>query len=184
MKKQTVKIFNESKNELPNYSTILAAGFDIRADFSRITSEEDFKGNENFMYNDIEKKVTLFASGGRILIPTGLYIGLPDGFELQIRPRSGMALKFGISIVNSPGTIDSDYKGEIGIVLINTDTYEDFEIFDGDRIAQAVLNAINQIEWDAVGSKEELGESERGDGGFGHTGGFGGKSVLGITGPR
>lgn len=140
-----VQIVNKSKHELPAYATLHAAGMDLRANL-----------NESVTLKPLERK----------LIPTGLFIELPVGYEAQIRPRSGLALKKGITVLNSPGTIDADYRGEIGVILINLSN-EDFEIVDGERICQMVVAAHEQVEWTAV---EELGETERGAGGFGHTG--------------
>ncbi|MBN2348282.1 MAG: dUTP diphosphatase [Bacteroidales bacterium] len=140
-----VKVVNKSKNKLPEYSTKFSAGLDLRANISK-----------EIVLKPLE----------RVLIPTGLYIELPEGFEAQIRPRSGLALKHGISIVNSPGTIDSDYRGEIGIILINLSN-EDFVIKDGERICQMVINKFEQIEWD---ESSEINNTDRGTGGFGHTG--------------
>jgi deoxyuridine 5''-triphosphate nucleotidohydrolase (dut) len=140
-----VKIVNRSKHDLPSYSTLLSAGMDIRA--------------------NLEEEVILMP-GERKLIPTGLFIALPEGYEAQMRPRSGLALKSGISLVNTPGTIDADYRGEIGIILINF-SKEPFKIFDGDRICQMVINKIETISWVEV---EDLDDTERGEGGFGHTG--------------
>ncbi|MGL5788138.1 MAG: dUTP diphosphatase [Bacteroidales bacterium] len=140
-----VKIINKSKHELPDYATAHAAGMDIRANLS-----------EAVTLNPME----------RILIPTGLYLELPAGFEAQIRPRSGLALKKGITVLNSPGTIDADYRGEVGIILINL-SKDSFVIEDGERICQMVIAAHEQVQWIEV---EELGETDRGDGGFGHTG--------------
>lgn len=140
-----VKIVNRSKHDLPSYSTLLSAGMDIRA--------------------NLDTEVILLP-GERKLIPTGLFIALPEGYEAQMRPRSGLALKSGISLVNTPGTIDADYRGEIGIILINFST-EAFKIFDGDRICQMVINKIETISWVEV---EDLDETGRGEGGFGHTG--------------
>jgi len=140
-----VKIVNRSKHDLPSYSTLLSAGMDIRA--------------------NLEEEVVLMP-GERKLIPTGLFISLPEGYEAQMRPRSGLALKSGISLVNTPGTIDADYRGEIGIILINF-SKEPFKIFDGDRICQMVINKIETISWVEV---EDLDDTERGEGGFGHTG--------------
>lgn len=140
-----VKIVNRSKHDLPSYSTLLSAGMDIRA--------------------NLETEVILLP-GERKLIPTGLFIALPEGYEAQMRPRSGLALKSGISLVNTPGTIDADYRGEIGIILINFST-DPFKIFDGDRICQMVINKIETISWVEV---EDLDETGRGEGGFGHTG--------------
>ena len=140
-----VKIVNQSGHALPEYSTPNSAGMDLRA--------------------KLDKPVILKPME-RSLIPTGLFMELPEGFEAQIRPRSGLALKKGISIVNSPGTIDADYRGEIGIILINlSDT--DFVVNDGERICQMVINKVETISWLEVSSLEE---SERGKGGFGHTG--------------
>jgi dUTP pyrophosphatase len=140
-----VKIVNQSDNPLPSYSTPYSAGMDIRA--------------------SLKKPVTLKPLQ-RELIPTGLFIELPEGYEAQIRPRSGLALKKGISVVNTPGTIDADYRGEIGIILINL-SGEDFVVEDGERICQMVINKVEAIAWSQVVSLEV---SERGSGGFGHTG--------------
>jgi len=140
-----VKIVNLSKHPLPDYSTALSAGMDLRANL----------GNS----------VTL-KSLERKLIPTGLFMELPEGYEAQIRPRSGLALKKGISVLNTPGTIDSDYRGEIGIILINI-SGSDFVVNNGDRICQMVINKVEKITWTEVSSLEE---SDRGAGGFGHTG--------------
>lgn len=140
-----VKIVNSSGNPLPGYSTPSAAGMDLRA--------------------NLDKPVTLRPLE-RKLIPTGLYMELPQGFEAQIRPRSGLALKKGISVLNSPGTIDADYRGEVGIILVNL-SGEDFIVEHGERICQMVINRVETIQWNLV---ESLDESERGAGGFGHTG--------------
>ncbi len=142
---QKVKIINRSKHTLPSYSTLLSAGMDIRA--------------------NLEEPVVLKPMQ-RVLVPTGLYIGLPAGFEAQIRPRSGLALKHGITVLNSPGTIDADYRGEIGIILINLSD-KDFIINDGERICQMVVSEYCRVEWSEV---EVLDDTERGAGGFGHTG--------------
>jgi dUTP pyrophosphatase len=140
-----VKIINHSKHPLPAYSTLLSAGMDIRA--------------------SLESPVTL-ASGARTLVPTGLYIALPQGYEAQIRPRSGLALKKGITLLNTPGTIDADYRGEIGVIVANL-SQEDFVINDGERIAQMVIARHETVEWESC---NELDDTERGAGGFGHTG--------------
>ncbi len=140
-----VKIVNRSGNSLPEYSTPLSAGMDLRANL-----------DEAVLLKPMERR----------LIPTGLFIELPAGFEAQIRPRSGLALKKGISVVNTPGTIDADYRGEIGIILINLST-EDFLVNHGERICQMVINRVEMIAWSEV---DNLEESERGAGGFGHTG--------------
>ena len=140
-----VKIVNRSRHSLPGYSTTLSAGMDLRA--------------------NLDLPITL-KSLERRLVPTGLYMEIPEGFEAQIRPRSGLALKKGISVVNTPGTIDADYRGEIGIILINFSN-TDFVVNDGDRICQMVINKVEQISWTLVDSLED---SDRGTGGFGHTG--------------
>ena len=136
---------NKSKHELPSYSTLSAAGMDLRAEM------------------DGPK---LLKPGERALIPTGLYMELPAGYEAQIRPRSGLAINKGITVLNTPGTIDSDYRGEIGIILINLSD-EDFLIQDGERICQMVITKHETIEWEET---ESLNNTTRGDGGFGHTG--------------
>lgn len=140
-----IKIVNKSKHPLPEYATAGAAGVDLRA--------------------NIDAPITL-APGERKLIPTGIYIGLLDGYEAQVRPRSGLALKHGISVCNTPGTIDPDYSGQIGVVLINHGQ-ENFIVNDGERIAQMIISKFERAEWDVV---EELDETERGEGGYGHTG--------------
>ena len=140
-----VKVINKSNNKLPEYATSMSAGFDLRA--------------------NLEEPVTLKA-GDRMLIGTGLFIALAPGYEAQVRPRSGLALKKGITVLNAPGTIDADYRGEIGVILYNT-SKEDFVIEPGERIAQMVIAKYEQISWEQV---EVLDETERGDGGYGHTG--------------
>ena len=167
MNKQEVKIFNKGQNEVPEYGSLFAAGFDFRADFTDKYDATDFKG-ENYSFNENDRTLYLW-SGGRVLVPTGIHIGLPDGYELQVRPRSGLAINSGISVVNSPGTVDADYRGEICIILINTSS-KDFVISQGDRIAQGVLKQVEQVEWCVVNSIEELGDTERGQDGFGSTG--------------
>ncbi len=145
MDKVTVNIVNNSGQPLPAYATALSAGMDVRAALS--------------------EPVTL-GPLQRALIPTGLRISLPEGYECQIRPRSGLALKHGVTILNSPGTIDADYRGEIGIIVINlSDT--PFVINNGERICQMVITRHSQAEWNPV---NELDDTERGAGGFGHTG--------------
>lgn len=140
-----IKIINRSKHQLPNYSTLLSAGMDIRA--------------------NLEEAIVLQPMERR-LIPTGLFMALPAGYEAQIRPRSGLALKHGISLLNTPGTIDADYRGEIGIIMVNL-SKEVFVVNDGERIAQMVIAKYEQIGWELV---ETLDSTERGTGGFGHTG--------------
>jgi dUTP pyrophosphatase len=140
-----VKVINQSKHPLPGYETIHSAGLDLRA--------------------NIDKPVVLNPLE-RSLIPTGLFIELPAGYEAQIRPRSGLAIKHGISLVNTPGTIDSDYRGEIKVIVINLSN-EAFAINDGERICQMIVAKHERIEWETT---EELNETVRGTGGFGHTG--------------
>ena len=140
-----VKIVNNSSNPLPEYSTNNSAGMDLRA--------------------NLDKAVVLKPLE-RALIPTGLYMELPQGFEAQIRPRSGLAIKKGITVLNTPGTIDADYRGEIGIIVVNLSN-ETFVVEHGERICQMVINKVEAINWVQVNS---LNDSERGTGGFGHTG--------------
>lgn len=140
-----VQIINKSHHALPAYATGLSAGMDLRANIT-----------ESIVLKPLQ----------RCLVPTGLSIALPEGYEAQVRPRSGLALKKGITVLNSPGTIDADYRGEIGVILVNlSDT--DFVIEDGERIAQMIVARYEQVEWEAV---ETLSETERGEGGFGHSG--------------
>lgn len=140
-----VKIINKSQHPLPAYETILSAGMDLRASLT-----------ESIILQPMQ----------RALIPTGLYIELPAGTEAQIRPRSGLAFKHGITVLNSPGTIDADYRGEIKVLLINL-SQEAFEIKDSERIAQMIISKHETVEWQLV---ETLNETKRGEGGFGHTG--------------
>lgn len=140
-----IKIVNRSNNSLPDYSTDLSAGMDLRA----------------FIDKDLVIKPLQ-----RILVPTGLYIELPSGFEAQIRPRSGLALKHGLTVLNSPGTIDADYRGEIRVILINLSN-EEYVIKSGERICQMVIARHEKAQWVTA---EELEDTDRGTGGFGHTG--------------
>lgn len=140
-----VKVINHSKHELPAYATTQSAGVDLRANL---------------------KEPVILEPLQRCLIPTGLYIELPKGYEAQVRPRSGLALKKGITVLNSPGTIDADYRGEICVILINLSA-ESFTVEDGERIAQMVFANHEQAEWIET---DCLDETERGAGGFGHTG--------------
>ncbi len=140
-----VKVINRSGNPLPGYETIHAAGMDLRADL---------------------KEPVILHSGERMLIPTGLFLEIPVGYEGQVRPRSGLAFKHGITVLNSPGTIDADYRGEVKVILINHSD-QPFTIQNGERIAQLVLARHEQIEWVIA---EELAETQRGSGGFGSTG--------------
>ena len=140
-----VKIINKSNHPLPQYATLQSAGLDLRANID----------------TPIEKKPM-----ERKLVPTGLYIALPVGYEAQVRPRSGLAIKKGITVLNSPGTVDADYRGEICVILVNLSN-ETFVIEDGERIAQMVIARHEQANWVEV---ETLDETDRGSGGFGHTG--------------
>ena len=140
-----IKIVNRSKHSLPEYATSMSAGMDLRANI-----------DEPIILKALERK----------LIPTGLFIELPAGYEAQIRPRSGLAIKKGITVLNSPGTIDADYRGEICVILVNLSA-EDFVINDGERICQMVIAQHAQAEWIEIA---KLGETDRGAGGFGHTG--------------
>ena len=140
-----IKVINKSNNPLPKYESSQAAGLDIRADIDHPIIISPMK---------------------RCLIPTNLYTAIPSGYEVQIRPRSGLALKKGITVLNTPGTIDADYRGNWGVILMNLGD-EDFTVNPGDRIAQAILNKVEQIEWEEV---ESLDETERGQGGFNSTG--------------
>ena len=140
-----IKVVNKGHHPLPQYATTQSAGMDLRA--------------------NLDASITLKPMERR-LIPTGLYIALPEGFEAQVRPRSGLALKKWISVPNAPGTVDADYRGEVGVVLINL-SQEDFVVEDGERIAQMVIARHEQVMFEAV---EVLDETERGTGGYGHTG--------------
>lgn len=140
-----VKVINKSNNPLPEYATLLSAGMDLRA----------------FIAEPV-----ILGVLDRALIPTGLYIEMPEGYEAQVRPRSGLAIKHGITVINSPGTIDADYTGEIGVILINLSNTP-FTVEPGERIAQLVFSKYEQAEFIEV---KELSETERGEGGFGHTG--------------
>lgn len=141
----TINIINKSAHALPNYETIASAGMDLRA--------------------NISESITLKPLG-RAIIKTGLFIALPIGYEAQVRPRSGLAAKNGITVLNSPGTIDADYRGEIGVILVNLSN-DDFTIHNGERIAQMVIAKHERADWIEV---QELTETSRGEGGFGSTG--------------
>lgn len=143
-----VKIVNKSNNENPEYATVKSAGMDLRA----YLPDGESIGIQPF---------------GRVIIPTGIYIGLPEGYEAQVRPRSGLAAKYGIMVLNSPGTIDADYIGEIKVILYNSDPRNIFIVNNGDRIAQMVVKQYSRVEFEKV---KTLEETERGEGGFGHTG--------------
>ena len=168
MEKVQVKVINKSNNQLPKYETSMSAGMDVRADFSNITPEKPIKafGNCQFVFKtDKNNPYLILDPGCRALIPTGIFTAIPEGYEIQVRPRSGLALKEGISLCNTPGTIDSDYRAEIGVILINHGL-KPVVIEDGERIGQFVLSKVSQIEWIEVDS---LDETDR-KGGFGHTG--------------
>ena len=140
-----VKVINKSHHDLPRYETPLSAGMDVRA--------------------NLDEPVVLRPLA-RALIPTGLFVELPAGYEMQVRPRSGLAAKYGLTVLNAPGTIDADYRGEIKVLLINL-SQEAFEIKDSERIAQMVVSKLETVEWQLV---ETLNQTQRGEGGFGHTG--------------
>ena len=140
-----VEIINKSKHQLPSYATALSAGMDLRANL-----------DSPIILNPLE----------RTLVPTGLFIALPAGYEAQVRPRSGLAIKKGITVLNSPGTIDADYRGEVCVILVNLSN-EPFTITDGERIAQMVIARHEQVVWSEC---DALSETDRGAGGFGHTG--------------
>ena len=140
-----VQFINKSKHPLPAYATVASAGMDLRANL-----------NEPIVLKPLQ----------RCLVPTGLFMALPVGYEAQVRPRSGLAIKKGITVLNTPGTIDADYRGEVCVILVNLST-EDFVIEDGERIAQMVIARHEQVEWQPV---EVLEDTERGSGGFGHSG--------------
>ncbi len=140
-----VKVINRSKHDLPRYETALSAGMDVRA--------------------NIDEPIVLKPLA-RAMVPTGLFVELPAGYEMQVRPRSGLAAKFGLTVLNAPGTIDADYRGEIKVILANLSN-DDFTINDGERIAQLVVAQHAQVQWEPT---EELSDTDRGAGGFGSTG--------------
>ena len=143
--KMEIKIINKSQHDLPNYETIASAGMDLRANLL-----------ESITLKPLE----------RTIVKTGLFIELPMGYEAQVRPRSGLAAKKGVTVLNSPGTVDADYRGEIGVILVNLSN-EDFVVENGERIAQLIIAKHERAQWDLV---TELSETVRGDGGFGSTG--------------
>ena len=145
MEQITVKVINSSANELPQYATELSAGMDVRANLA-----------EPIVLQPMQ----------RVLVPTGLCVELPAGYEMQLRPRSGLALRHGITLLNTPGTIDADYRGEIGVIMVNLST-EPFTINPGERICQAVVAPYTRVDWQPA---TELSNTDRGEGGFGHTG--------------
>ena len=145
MKDMTVKVVNKSSNPLPSYATQFSAGMDVRANLSEPLTLQPFQ---------------------RAMVPTGLYLEIPAGYEVQVRPRSGLAAKKGVTVLNAPGTIDADYRGEVCVILVNLGD-QPFVVESGERIAQLVLARHEQVEWSET---EELSASERGEGGFGSTG--------------
>ena len=145
MEQITVKVINSSANELPQYATELSAGMDVRANLT-----------EPIVLQPMQ----------RVLVPTGLRVELPAGYEMQLRPRSGLALRHGITLLNTPGTIDADYRGEIGVIMVNFSS-EPFTINPGERICQAVVAPYTRVAWQPA---TELSDTDRGEGGFGHTG--------------
>lgn len=160
-----VKVINKSNNPLPAYAHSGDAGCDLMADLSSL-NKENFKGNNAYLATETNgDQFVAIRPGGTVLIPTGLFTAIPEGYEVQVRPRSGLALKHSITVLNTPGTIDSQYRSEWGVILINHGP-ELFIVHQGDRIAQAVLNKVEQIKWNQV---ESLDETER-KGGFGSTG--------------
>ena len=160
-----IRIINKSHHKLPAYETPLSAGMDLRADLWAL--------NEKFLFGaqivrNVDNTIgyVQILPGGRALIPTELYTAIPMGYEVQVRPRSGLALKHGVTVLNTPGTIDADYRNGWGVILMNNDTSRSFKVYQGDRIAQAVLAKVEQIEWQEV---SELDSTDR-VGGFGSTG--------------
>lgn len=141
-----VNIYSETSNELPSYSTDGSAGMDVRSAINIVVPAHN-----------------------RVLIPTDLYVGLPEGYEMQVRPRSGLALKHGITVLNTPGTVDANYRGNIGVILMNHSN-EDFKVEIGDRIAQIIVAKYETVEWNEVHNKEMLGITNRGASGFGDSG--------------
>lgn len=172
MKTIKVQVYNVSKNPLPKYESNLAAGADVRVDFSRITPNDypKIKGDGEVIFagEGHPKALIRLAPMARVILPTGLYLGIPEGYEVQLRPRSGLSYKVGLTNANALGTIDADYKDEVGIIAINLGQ-EDLWIEDGERCGQFVIKESPQIEWDPVNSREEL-EGENRGGGFGHSG--------------
>lgn len=157
-----IPVVNKSNNLLPEYANPGDAGLDLRADFS-------IKPNDKFFHLadfDEEREALLIFPGGRALIPTNIKTAIPEGYEVQIRPRSGLALREGVTVLNSPGTIDEGFRNFWGVILINFGD-DVFEVFQGDRVAQAVLNKIERIEWEVV---ESLPNTKRGLSGFGDSG--------------
>lgn len=164
-----VSVINKSKFDLPKYATLYSAGMDVRGDFDRIKfigdKPQHFYDSQLIELHD-KTKIIEIKPGGRCLIPTGLFVAIPIGYEIQCRMRSGLALKMGLTLTNGIGTIDADYRGEIGIILTNTSN-NSVIVNDGERLMQIVLAKHEVIEWESV---DTLAETVRGEGGFGHTG--------------
>lgn len=166
-----VQIYNNSNNKCPEYQNNGDAGCDVRADFSRVSPDNPIKvfGGGEIIFAGDGHPITMLRlePGSRALIPTGIHTSIPEGYEIQVRPRSGWALKKGLTIINTPGTVDQNYRAEIGVILINLGL-EDVWIEDGERIAQFVLNKVEHIDWEPVKSITDLSGEDRG-GGFGST---------------
>ena len=159
-----VQVINNSGNPLPKYESKYSAGMDIRADFSRVTPENPMKGYGKVEF-DFNTNILTIHPGSRVIIPTGLFTAIPEGYEVQLRPRSGLAIKKGLNLINCIGTIDADYRNEWGIPAVNQG-FEPIHIEHGERICQAVLNKIEVIDWEET---DKLEGHDRG-GGLGHTG--------------
>lgn len=156
-----IPIVTETSVSLPEYESAGASGMDVRSELTLV--------NTKFLFDaslDLDKNQVTINPGGRALIPTGIHVAIPEGYEIQVRPRSGLALKKGITVLNTPGTIDADFRGGIGVILINHSN-EPFIVEQGDRIAQLVLMKVDKIEWRKV---DNLDETVRGEGGFNSTG--------------
>lgn len=165
-KKPTVKVINKSKNQLPEYKTDGAACMDVRANLPELLKDMKYFGNVKSTTDDNGNLVISLMPKSRIMIPTGLYMQLPKNYKLSIKPRSGIAWDFGVTVLNTPGTLDSDYNGELKIILINSGNHE-FKIRQGDRIAQIEIEKVIKHTWKSV---LKLDETSRGAGGFGHSG--------------
>ena len=164
-----IAVINKSNNDLPKYETTGSSGVDVRADFSNVSISNPIKvwGDAEIIFagDKHEKTLLRLDPGARALIPTGIFTAIPEGYEIQVRPRSGLALKKGLTVLNTPGTVDASYRNEIGIILINHGL-ETVWIEDGERIAQFVLAKVDTIEWDVVNFLDETDRT----GGFGSTG--------------
>jgi dUTP pyrophosphatase len=158
-----VQIVNESNNPMPYYSSEGAAGLDL---YANLMCMDELKGKDFEITQGNDHEFITIQPGGRVLVPTGIYVAIPEGYHIDVRPRSGLALKQGLTVINTPGLIDSDYRGELGVVLINL-SKENQNIYHGDRIAQIVLMKSEKVDWYQVDS---LDDTIRGAGGFGSTG--------------